>query len=117
MGCGPDIEGSHTFDETVPRILQYIMQMAATSEFAKPSSVPILFHRVAWVKDRRVVGQWGLFPATAPLEVRVQKNSVYSVFGSCLRRNFFGLGIIIRIRLIGVWPFSCTGIYGDIVCA
>ena len=65
MGCDPDIAGSHTFDEAVPRVLKHIVQVTATSEFAKPcsvpSAVPYLFHRVSWVEDRHTVGQWDFF--------------------------------------------------------
>ena len=81
---------SHTFDEAVPRVLKHIVQVAATSEFSKPClapfAVPYLFHRIAWVENRRVVGQLGLFSATVPLEVKVQMNSVYTKSKWCIRK-------------------------------
>lgn len=55
MGCSPDIAGSHSFDETVPRFLKHIVQVVATSEFAQPclapATVPCSFHRVIWLDN------------------------------------------------------------------
>ena len=55
MGCCLTIVGSHSFDEAVSRVLQYIVQVATTSEFAKPCLAPVVvpcsLHHVAWLDN------------------------------------------------------------------
>ena len=124
MGCCPDIVGSHYFDEVVPRGLQHIVQVDATSEFAKPclvpATVPCSFHQVAWLDNRRSVGQWGLFLATASLEAVIQMDSVYTESKWCIRK-------IASTEILWAWDYNqhqvdhcasffVNGIQGRIVC-